>query len=186
MRTRLPNGVLALVAGTTLLLGLWFNAAPPHIRPTSTILHHRPPPHHADGSTQAAKRLRRPSTHPSSSDLPAAPPPARPPLPPLPALDLDNDDALVPEHGDPRVRCKTTKGDLDILVVPAWAPHGARRFLALVHNNFFTNSPILWCDPWFALQVRYICSLYTVCCVCECVLLNCVCMRERCDVLDRA
>ena len=150
MRTRLPNGVLALVAGTTLLLGLWFNAAPSHIRPTATVLHHRP------------KRLRRPSTHPSSSNLAAAPPPARSPL------DLDEDDVLVPEHGDPRVRCKTTKGDLDILVVPAWAPHGARRFLALVHNNFFTNSPILWCDPWFALQVRYICSLYTVC-VCVCV-----------------
>ena len=169
MRTRLPNGVLALVAGTTLLLGLWFNAAPSHIRPTATVLHHRPPPHHADGATQGAtqgravKRLRRPSTHPSSS-----------------SLDLDEDDVLVPEHGDPRVRCKTTKGDLDILVVPAWAPHGARRFLALVHNNFFTNSPILWCDPWFALQVRYICSLYTVCvCVCMCV-------RERCVVLDRA
>ena len=37
------------------------------------------------------------------------------------------------------VRCSTTKGSLEIEVYHDWAPIGAKRFLDLVRDGFFTN-----------------------------------------------
>lgn len=58
-------------------------------------------------------------------------------------------------HADPKpvsVNCKTTKGDLDIAVQPAWSPLGAARFLQLVDDGFFTNVPLFRCVNNFICQ----------------------------------
>ena len=39
-----------------------------------------------------------------------------------------------------RVRCGTTKGNFDIIVHPAWAPIGARRFIDMVNARYFDGS----------------------------------------------
>ncbi|MBB5192832.1 cyclophilin family peptidyl-prolyl cis-trans isomerase [Silvimonas terrae] len=50
------------------------------------------------------------------------------------------------------VVCKTTKGDLEIAVQPAWSPLGAARFLQLVDDGFFTNVPLFRCVNNFICQ----------------------------------
>lgn len=37
------------------------------------------------------------------------------------------------------VECQTTKGDITITVYPEWAPLGAKRFIDLVNDEFFTG-----------------------------------------------
>ena len=51
------------------------------------------------------------------------------------------------------VLCETTKGPLRILVMPAWSPLGAERFLQLVEDGFFTEMPFFRCVKDFVCQV---------------------------------
>lgn len=67
-------------------------------------------------------------------------PPAQPvvrPEPAPPAQQVDTGDQHAPEHYT--VRLTTTKGDIDIDVTRAWAPHGADRFYTLVREGYFTD-----------------------------------------------
>eukprot|EP01031_Cornospumella_fuschlensis_P038520 gene38520-46824_t len=50
------------------------------------------------------------------------------------------------------VRCETTKGPLDIEVYPQWSPLGARRFLELVADNFYTDIAFFRCVKGFLTQ----------------------------------
>ena len=50
------------------------------------------------------------------------------------------------------VRCRTTQGDLDLLVHHRWAPLGADRFLRLVRAGFYTQAALYRCVPDFVLQ----------------------------------
>lgn len=52
----------------------------------------------------------------------------------------------------PLVRCETTKGPLVIEVRKDWAPQGAKRFLDLVADNFFTNIALYRCVKDFLVQ----------------------------------
>jgi cyclophilin family peptidyl-prolyl cis-trans isomerase len=51
-----------------------------------------------------------------------------------------------------RVACQTTKGPLLIEVYPDWAPIGARRFLELVLDGFYTNIAFFRCVKGFLTQ----------------------------------
>jgi cyclophilin family peptidyl-prolyl cis-trans isomerase len=51
-----------------------------------------------------------------------------------------------------RVQCKTTKGDLEILVEPGWSPRGAERFLQMVDDGYFTQLPLFRCVKDFVCQ----------------------------------
>ena len=42
-------------------------------------------------------------------------------------------------HDGNKVACKTTKGAIDITVMPQWSPLGAARFLQLVDDRFFQS-----------------------------------------------
>jgi peptidyl-prolyl cis-trans isomerase A (cyclophilin A) len=50
------------------------------------------------------------------------------------------------------VACETTKGSLVIEVFPEWAPIGARRFLELVLDDFFTDIAFFRCVKGFLTQ----------------------------------
>lgn len=50
------------------------------------------------------------------------------------------------------VHCQTSKGDLEIMVVPRWSPRGAARFLELVDDGQFTDLPIFRCINGFLCQ----------------------------------
>jgi peptidyl-prolyl cis-trans isomerase A (cyclophilin A) len=50
------------------------------------------------------------------------------------------------------VVCQTTKGQLDLVVMPEWSPRGAKRFLQLVDDGFFTNLPLFRCISGFVCQ----------------------------------
>merc|ERR1740123_1809338 len=56
------------------------------------------------------------------------------------------------------VRLDTTVGDIDIIVRPDWAPHGARRFLELANSGDFNNlaayRSIAGCIAQFGLPAR--------------------------------
>ncbi|KAF0811454.1 putative bifunctional phosphatase/peptidyl-prolyl cis-trans isomerase [Andreprevotia sp. IGB-42] len=51
------------------------------------------------------------------------------------------------------VQCKTSKGDLDIVVEPAWAPLGAARFLQMVDDGYFKQVPLFRCVNNFLCQL---------------------------------
>jgi len=51
-----------------------------------------------------------------------------------------------------RVRVMTTKGPIDVCIVPSWAPKGAERFLRLVDEGFFQDIAIYRCIPGFLVQ----------------------------------
>jgi cyclophilin family peptidyl-prolyl cis-trans isomerase len=51
-----------------------------------------------------------------------------------------------------RVQCKTTKGDLAIIVMPEWSPRGAQRFLEMVDDGYFNNLPLFRCIENFVCQ----------------------------------
>lgn len=63
---------------------------------------------------------------------------------------------LISAHGHELqttvVSCMTTKGPIKIEVVPEWAPHGAKRFLELVQDNFYTNIAFFRCVKGFLTQ----------------------------------
>jgi peptidyl-prolyl cis-trans isomerase A (cyclophilin A) len=50
------------------------------------------------------------------------------------------------------VVCKTTKGEVEIVVKPDWSPRGAERFLQLVNDGFFTELPLFRCVGRFLCQ----------------------------------
>jgi peptidyl-prolyl cis-trans isomerase A (cyclophilin A) len=50
------------------------------------------------------------------------------------------------------VVCETTKGPLEITVVPEWSPLAAVRFLQMVDNGFFTGLPFFRCMEGFVCQ----------------------------------
>lgn len=50
------------------------------------------------------------------------------------------------------VTCHTTKGELNLMVIPAWSSFGAERFLQLVEDGFFTNLPLFRCIEGFICQ----------------------------------
>jgi len=51
-----------------------------------------------------------------------------------------------------KVRLETTKGPIDILVQPSWAPQGALRFLQLITDGFFSDVAIYRGVPKFLVQ----------------------------------
>mmetsp|Transcript_13103 Transcript_13103/g.31058 ORF Transcript_13103/g.31058 Transcript_13103/m.31058 type:complete len:142 (+) Transcript_13103:103-528(+) len=50
------------------------------------------------------------------------------------------------------VRCGSTEGNILIKVHSEWAPNGAERFLALVEDGFFSDSPLFRVVPGFLVQ----------------------------------
>lgn len=50
------------------------------------------------------------------------------------------------------VTCNTTKGIVGFEIYPKWSPRGAKRFIELVKDNFFQNSPIFRCVKDFVVQ----------------------------------
>jgi len=50
------------------------------------------------------------------------------------------------------VTLETSKGDLRIKVVPAWAPKGAQRFLQLVTDRYYTDVAVYRAVPDFLIQ----------------------------------
>jgi len=50
------------------------------------------------------------------------------------------------------VSCNTTKGLIGIEVYPKWAPRGAKRFIELVKDGFFSNIPLFRCVNDFIVQ----------------------------------
>lgn len=56
------------------------------------------------------------------------------------------------EEERPRVECVTTKGAIEIEVYPEWAPLGARRFLELVDDSFYTDIAMYRCVDEFLTQ----------------------------------
>jgi len=58
-------------------------------------------------------------------------------------------DAQVP------VRCRTSKGPIDIVLQPKWSPIGAERFQALVSGGFFKKVPLFRCVEGFLCQFGY-------------------------------
>ncbi|MBE9609583.1 peptidylprolyl isomerase [Chitinilyticum piscinae] len=60
--------------------------------------------------------------------------------------------ATTPVVKPVHVVCTTSKGDLDILVQPAWAPQGAARFLQLVEQGFYQDVPLFRCVNNFLCQ----------------------------------
>lgn len=50
------------------------------------------------------------------------------------------------------VSCLTSKGPLNLIVMPQWSPHGAERFLQLVHDGFFADLPLFRCMDKFICQ----------------------------------
>eukprot|EP00798_Chlamydomonas_sp_ICE-L_P026248 gene26248-17348_t len=50
------------------------------------------------------------------------------------------------------VRCDTTAGPFVAEVHPSWSPNGAKRFLGLVKDGFFDNSPLFRVIPGFLVQ----------------------------------
>lgn len=57
-----------------------------------------------------------------------------------------------PAAADVHVNCETTKGPLEITVKPEWSPLGARRFLELVDDGYFTHLPLFRCIEGFVCQ----------------------------------
>jgi cyclophilin family peptidyl-prolyl cis-trans isomerase len=51
-----------------------------------------------------------------------------------------------------KVTCKTTKGDIDIIVERNWSPNGAARFLELVDDGFYKDVPFFRCVDNFLCQ----------------------------------
>jgi peptidyl-prolyl cis-trans isomerase A (cyclophilin A) len=51
-----------------------------------------------------------------------------------------------------KVVCETTKGIIDIDVNPAWSPLAAQRFLQLVDDGFYQNTPLFRCVDNFLCQ----------------------------------
>lgn len=60
---------------------------------------------------------------------------------------------LPPPSEPSKVHCETTKGPLDIMVMPGWSPRGAERFLQLVDDGFFNQLPLFRCVENFVCQV---------------------------------
>ena len=56
------------------------------------------------------------------------------------------------EESHQLVKCSTTKGDILIDVNPEWAPRGARRFLELVADGFYTDIGMFRCVNKFLTQ----------------------------------
>eukprot|EP00798_Chlamydomonas_sp_ICE-L_P012030 gene12030-15132_t len=50
------------------------------------------------------------------------------------------------------VRCDTTVGPFIAEVHPSWSPNGAKRFLDLVKDGFYDNSPLFRVIPGFLVQ----------------------------------
>ena len=51
-----------------------------------------------------------------------------------------------------RVLCDTTAGPWTVEVHPSWSPNGAKRYLELVEDGFFTNLPLFRAVPGFLVQ----------------------------------
>lgn len=58
----------------------------------------------------------------------------------------------VNTHGHSIVHCSTTKGDLDIEIMPYWSPIGAENFLKLVKIGFYTDIALFRCVSRFLVQ----------------------------------
>lgn len=50
------------------------------------------------------------------------------------------------------VMCETTKGEMEVVVEPAWSPLGAARFLQMVDDGFFNNVSLFRCVDNFLCQ----------------------------------
>lgn len=50
------------------------------------------------------------------------------------------------------VRLETTKGPINLKIVPSWAPFGAQRFMQLVADQFFTELAVYRAVPDFLVQ----------------------------------
>merc|ERR1711988_1617686 len=50
------------------------------------------------------------------------------------------------------IRLDTSKGPIDIKIVPTWSPLGAQRFVQLVLDNVFTNMAFYRAVPKFLVQ----------------------------------
>lgn len=51
-----------------------------------------------------------------------------------------------------KVICDTSKGPLDITVVPEWSPLGAERFFKMVDDGYFSGVPFFRCMEKFVCQ----------------------------------
>jgi len=71
----------------------------------------------------------------------------KPPVRPKELLDAD---LASPEVV--KVRLETTKGPIDMKIVPAWAPLGAARFLELVDDRYYSEIAIYRAVPKFLVQ----------------------------------
>ena len=72
-------------------------------------------------------------------------------------LNAKNDDALEgneerEEESDPIVSCETSQGLLRIQVHSEWAPLGAKRFVDLIKDEFFTDIAFFRCVKGFLTQ----------------------------------
>lgn len=64
-------------------------------------------------------------------------------------------DDLAKDLGQPHVcsvELRTTKGMINLRVVPSWAPKGAQRFLQLVTDKYYTDLPVYRAVPDFLVQ----------------------------------
>jgi peptidyl-prolyl cis-trans isomerase A (cyclophilin A) len=85
-----------------------------------------------------------------------APPPPLPPQPPSgpvdPKLDPSNPVFKAKAPDVFRARFLTTKGEFDVRVTRAWAPHGADHFYALVKAGFYNDLRFFRVVPNFMAQ----------------------------------
>ncbi len=51
-----------------------------------------------------------------------------------------------------RVICEATCGRWEVEVHPSWSPNGAKRYLDLVADGFFDNTPLFRAVPGFLVQ----------------------------------
>jgi len=91
--------------------------------------------------------------HVERADEPAEPPAIA--VEPQGQVTRRSDAELEKDLGDRNVclvSLSTTKGDIRIRLVPSWAPNGAKRFLELVTNKYYTDLAIYRAVPKFLVQ----------------------------------
>ncbi|GAX76540.1 hypothetical protein CEUSTIGMA_g3986.t1 [Chlamydomonas eustigma] len=60
--------------------------------------------------------------------------------------------ALTYAETTQRVQCDSTVGSWTVEVHPSWSPNGAKRYLDLVQDGFFDDSPLFRAIPGFLVQ----------------------------------
>ncbi|MGE0529258.1 MAG: peptidylprolyl isomerase [Bdellovibrionales bacterium] len=61
-------------------------------------------------------------------------------------------DFIERRGGGAYVKCETTKGPMEFVVMPSWSRRGAERFLQLVDEGFFNDLPLFRCIEGFVCQ----------------------------------